>query len=163
MELEAKVALNANVNPIASYTYTRCEVHRDNTYQGKPTVGNCRNTPGVAVGGLYFPRNGSERFDAGFRCALRRLQLELRNSDNTLRVAGLHAGGRRSLNTILCALACGSSSVGVNINNLFGRLSVELLPRLRLLAGRRTPGGRHRNLPFQPDSRGGAAACPGQS
>ncbi|WP_163531003.1 TonB-dependent receptor domain-containing protein, partial [Klebsiella oxytoca] len=38
VELEAKAALNANVNLIASYTYTDAKYTKDNTYQGKPTV-----------------------------------------------------------------------------------------------------------------------------
>ncbi|QDI34761.1 ferrichrome porin FhuA [Serratia marcescens] len=123
VELEAKAALNANVNLIASYTYTDAKYTKDNTYQGKPTVEVPKHMASLwadytfhetAVSGLTL---GSGVRYVGSSSSF--------NSDNTTFKVPDYTLVDATIKYDLARFGLPGSSVGVNINNLFDKTYVS--------------------------------------
>ncbi|MDI9227395.1 ferrichrome porin FhuA [Serratia bockelmannii] len=123
VELEAKAALNANVNLIASYTYTDAKYTKDNTYQGKPTVEVPKHMASLwadytfhetAVSGLTL---GSGVRYVGSSSSF--------NSDNTTFKVPDYTLVDAPIKYDLARFGLPGSSVGVNINNLFNKTYVS--------------------------------------
>ncbi|CAI1696856.1 ferrichrome porin FhuA [Serratia sp. PF2-63] len=123
VELEAKAALNANVNLIASYTYTDAKYTKDNTYQGKPTVEVPKHMASLwadytfhetAVSGLTL---GSGVRYVGSSSSF--------NSDNTTFKVPDYTLVDATIKYDLARFGLPGSSVGVNINNLFNKTYVS--------------------------------------
>lgn len=123
VELEAKAALNANVNLIASYTYTDAKYTKDNTYQGKPTVEVPKHMASLwadytfhetAVSGLTL---GSGVRYVGSSSSF--------NSDNSTFKVPDYTLVDATIKYDLARFGLPGSSVGVNINNLFDKTYVS--------------------------------------
>lgn len=123
VELEAKAALNANVNLIASYTYTDAKYTKDNTYQSKPTVEVPKHMASLwadytfhetAVSGLTL---GSGVRYVGSSSSF--------NSDNTTFKVPDYTLVDATIKYDLARFGLPGSSVGVNINNLFDKTYVS--------------------------------------
>ncbi|HGM5270357.1 TPA: ferrichrome porin FhuA [Serratia marcescens] len=123
VELEAKAALNANVNLIASYTYTDAKYTKDNTYQGKPTVEVPKHMASLwadytfhetAVSGLTL---GSGVRYVGSSSSF--------NSDNSAFKVPDYTLVDATIKYDLARFGLPGSSVGVNINNLFDKTYVS--------------------------------------
>lgn len=123
VELEAKAALNANVNLIASYTYTDAKYTKDNTYQGKPTVEVPKHMASLwadytfhetAISGLTL---GSGVRYVGSSSSF--------NSDNTTFKVPDYTLVDATIKYDLARFGLPGSSVGVNINNLFDKTYVS--------------------------------------
>lgn len=123
VELEAKAALNANVNLIASYTYTDAKYTRDNTYQGKPTTEIPKHMASLwadysfhetVVSGLTL---GSGVRYVGSSSSF--------NSDNSTFKVPDYTLVDATIKYDLARFGLPGSSVGVNINNLFDKTYVS--------------------------------------
>ncbi|SQI45049.1 Ferric hydroxamate uptake [Serratia plymuthica] len=123
VELEAKAALNANVNLIASYTYTDAKYTKDNTYQGKPTTEIPKHMASLwadytfhetAVSGLTL---GSGVRYVGSSSSF--------NSDNSTFKVPDYTLVDATIKYDLARFGLPGSSVGVNINNLFDKTYVS--------------------------------------
>ncbi|ANS44639.1 ferrichrome porin FhuA [Serratia inhibens] len=123
VELEAKAALNANVNLIASYTYTDAKYTRDNTYQGKPTTEIPKHMASLwadysfhetLVSGLTL---GSGVRYVGSSSSF--------NSDNSTFKVPDYTLVDATIKYDLARFGLPGSSVGVNINNLFDKTYVS--------------------------------------
>ncbi|MGB8663734.1 MAG: ferrichrome porin FhuA [Serratia inhibens] len=123
VELEAKAALNANVNLIASYTYTDAKYTRDNTYQGKPTTEIPKHMASLwadysfhetVVSGLIL---GSGVRYVGSSSSF--------NSDNSTFKVPDYTLVDATIKYDLASFGLPGSSVGVNINNLFDKTYVS--------------------------------------
>ncbi len=123
VELEAKAALNANVNLIASYTYTDAKYTKDNTYQVKPTVEVPKHMASLwadytfhetAVSGLTL---GSGVRYVGSSSSF--------NSDNSAFKVPDYTLVDATIKYDLARFGLPGSSVGVNINNLFDKTYVS--------------------------------------
>lgn len=123
VELEAKAALNANVNLIASYTYTDAKYTKDNTYQGKPTTEIPKHMASVwadytfhesAISGLTL---GSGVRYVGSSSSF--------NGDNSTFKVPDYTLVDATIKYDLARFGLPGSSVGVNINNLFDKTYVS--------------------------------------
>ncbi|MFG0430933.1 ferrichrome porin FhuA [Serratia liquefaciens] len=123
VELEAKAALNANVNLIASYTYTDAKYTKDNTYQGKPTTEIPKHMAALwadytfhesAISGLTL---GSGVRYVGSSSSF--------NSDNSTFKVPDYTLVDATIKYDLARFGLPGSSVGVNINNLFDKSYVS--------------------------------------
>ncbi|EIC86444.1 ferrichrome porin FhuA [Serratia sp. M24T3] len=123
LELEAKAAVNANINVIASYTFTDAKYTHDTTYQGQRPVEVPRNMAslwadytfhetalsGLTVGsGVRYVGATSSFYTTGD------------NTDKPFNVAG-YALVDATVKYDLGRFGMPGSSVGINVNNLFDR------------------------------------------
>lgn len=117
VELEAKAAVNANINLTASYTYTDAEYTDDTTYKGLTPVQVPKNMASLwgdytfyegALSGLTLGTGG------------RYVGSSYGDPDNTFKV-----GSSTVMDAVvkydLARLGLAGSSVAVNVNNLFDR------------------------------------------
>lgn len=125
VELEAKAALNANVNLIASYTYTDAKYTKDNTYQGKPTTEIPKHMASIwadytfhesAVSGLTL--------GSGVRYVGSSSSFNSDSDNSTFKVPD-YTLVDATIKYDLTRFGLPGSSVGVNINNLFDKSYVS--------------------------------------
>uniref|UniRef100_UPI0035C6C8A1 ferrichrome porin FhuA n=1 Tax=Serratia quinivorans TaxID=137545 RepID=UPI0035C6C8A1 len=123
VELEAKAALNANVNLIASYTYTDAKYTEDTNFQGKPTPEIPKHLASIwadytfhesAVSGLTL---GSGVRYVGSSSSF--------NGDNSTFKVPDYTLVDATIKYDLARFGLPGSSVGVNINNLFDKTYVS--------------------------------------
>ncbi|CAI1022856.1 Ferric hydroxamate uptake [Serratia quinivorans] len=123
VELEAKAALNANVNLIASYTYTDAKYTDDTNFQGKPTPEIPKHLASIwadytfhesAVSGLTL---GSGVRYVGSSSSF--------NGDNSTFKVPDYTLVDATIKYDLARFGLPGSSVGVNINNLFDKSYVS--------------------------------------
>ncbi|CAI1918650.1 ferrichrome porin FhuA [Serratia proteamaculans] len=123
VELEAKAALNANVNLIASYTYTDAKYTEDTNFQGKPTPEIPKHLASLwadytfhesAISGLTL---GSGVRYVGSSSSF--------NGDNSTFKVPDYTLVDATIKYDLARFGLPGSSVGVNINNLFDKTYVS--------------------------------------
>ncbi|SWB00152.1 ferrichrome outer membrane transporter [Klebsiella pneumoniae] len=154
LELEAKAAVNANINVTAAYSYTDAEYTHDTVFNGKRPAEVPRNMASLwadytfhetALSGLTI---GAGARYIGSTVSYYKNDTSTGKKNDAFSVAG-YALMDATVKYDLARFGLPGSSVGVNVNNLFDReICLQLLQRIRLLLGCRTSGRRHRHLPF---------------
>lgn len=150
LELEAKAAVNANINVTAAYSYTDAEYTHDTVFNGKRPAEVPRNMASLwadytfhetALSGLTI---GAGARYIGSTVSYYKNDTSTGKKNDAFSVAG-YALMDATVKYDLARFGLPGSSVGVNVNNLFDREYVSSCYRL---LGRRTSGRRHRHLPF---------------
>ena len=117
VELEAKAAVNANINLTAAYTYTDAEYTDDTTYKGLTPVQVPKNMASL-WGDYTFYEGPLSGFTFG--TGGRYVGSSYGNPENTFKV-----GSSTVMDAVvkydLARLGMAGSSVAVNVNNLFDR------------------------------------------
>ncbi len=154
LELEAKAAVNANINVTAAYSYTDAEYTHDTVFNGKRPAEVPRNMASLwadytfhetALSGLTV---GAGARYIGSTVSYYKTDTSTGNKNDAFNVAG-YALMDATVKYDLARFGLPGSSVGVNVNNLFDREYVSsCYSRIRLLLGCGTSGCRDRNLPL---------------
>ncbi len=143
LELEAKAAVNANINVTAAYSYTDAEYTHDTVFNGKRPAEVPRNMASLwadytfhetALSGLTI---GAGARYIGSTVSYYKNDTSTGKKNDAFSVAG-YALMDATVKYDLARFGLPGSSVG----------GLQLLQRIRLLLGRRTSGRRHRHLPF---------------
>lgn len=121
VELEAKAAVNANINVTASYTYTDAEYTKDTTYQGSTPEQIPKN-----MASLWADYTFHETALSGLTLGsgVRYVGSTWGNTSNNFKVAS-YSVVDATVKYDLARFGLPGSSVGVNIKNLLDREYVE--------------------------------------
>lgn len=153
LELEAKAAVNANINVTAAYSYTDAEYTHDTVFNGKRPAEVPRNMASLwadytfhetALSGLTI---GAGARYIGSTVSYYKNDTSTGKKNDAFSVAG-YALMDATVKYDLARFGLPGSSVGVNVNNLFDREYVSSCYSEYACYWGRTSGRRHRHLPF---------------
>lgn len=124
VELEAKAALNANVNLIASYTYTDAKYTEDTNFQDKPTPEIPKHTASLWAD-YTFHETAVSGLTLGSGVRYVGTSSSFNSADNSTFKVPDYTLVDATIKYDLARFGLPGSSVGVNINNLFDKTYVS--------------------------------------
>ncbi len=154
LELEAKAAVNANINVTAAYSYTNAEYTHDTVFNGKRPAEVPRNMASLwadytfhetALSGLTI---GAGARYIGSTVSYYKMSTSTGKKNDAFSVAGYALMDATVKYDLAHFGLTGIVGRRQRQQPVRPRICLQLLQRIRLLLGRRTSGRRHRHLPF---------------